>query len=101
MFGWCSRTGAFMELPTPDGFVRMLLQIMSCGSAWGKGSPHNSTILHGICRARVEHRLVLEPTIFRLHTGGCIWHGNHPAFAVPVAIIFIARFISHFLCKIE
>ncbi|KYN37132.1 hypothetical protein ALC56_08923, partial [Trachymyrmex septentrionalis] len=83
MFGWCSRTGAFMELPTPDGFVRMLLQIVSCGPAWGKGSPHNSTILHGVRRARVKHRLVLEPTIFRLHTGGCIRHGNHPAFAVP------------------
>ncbi|KYM99161.1 hypothetical protein ALC62_10130, partial [Cyphomyrmex costatus] len=83
MFSWCSRTGAFMELPTPDSFVRMFLQIMSCGPTWGKGSPHDSTVLHGICSARVEHCLILEPTIFRLHAGGCIRHRNHPAFAVP------------------
>lgn len=96
MFGWCSRTGTFVELPTPDGFVRMLLQIVPCGPTWGKSGPHNPTVLHGVRRARIEHRLILEPTVFRLHAGGCIRHGDHPAFPVSVAIIFIICFILHF-----
>lgn len=96
MFGWCSRTGTFVELPTPDGFVCMLLQIVPRGPAWSKGGPHDSAVLHGVRSARVEHRLVLEPTILCLHAGGCIRHGDHPAFSISVAIIFIVNIIATF-----
>lgn len=89
MFGWCSRTGAFVELPGPDGLVRMLLQIVPRGPAWSKGGPHDPTVLHGVRRTRVEHRLVLKPTVFRLHTGGCTRHGDHSALSVSVAVRFI------------
>lgn len=75
-----------MELPTPDGFVRMLLEIVPRGPAWSKGGPHHPTVLHGIRRTGVEHRLVLKPTVLRLHAGGCTRHRDHPALSVSVAI---------------
>jgi len=69
------------------------------GPAWGKSGPHDPTVLHGVRRARVEHRFVLEPTIFRLHAGGRIRHGNHSAFPVSVAIIFIACFTFYIFLR--
>jgi len=85
MFGWCSRTGTFVELPTTDGLVRVLFQIMSGSSTRSKGSPHHPAVLHGVRRAGIKHRFILQPTVFRLHTGSCIRHGHHSALAVPIA----------------
>lgn len=99
MFSWCSRTGALMELPTTDSFVGMLLQVVPRGPAWSKGGPHNSTVLHGVRRTRIEHRLVLEPAVFRLHAGGCIRHGDHPAFPVSVEFAFQEQRREHYTNK--
>lgn len=100
MFGWCGCTGTFMKLPTPDGLVCVLLQIVSRGPTWSEGGPHDSTVLHGIRRARIKHCLILEPTVFRLHPRSCIRHGDHPAFPIPIAIIdnnssFVLFFIKY------
>lgn len=85
MFGWCGRTGALLKLPSSDGFVRVLLQVVSGGAARRKGGPHHSAVLHGVCGAGVQYRLVLDPTVFRLHAGGCVRHGDHAALTAPVA----------------
>lgn len=85
MFGWCGRTGTFVKLPTPNGLVRVLFQIMSRGPTWRQGGPHHPAVLHGIRRTWIEHRLVLQPTVFRLHAGSRVRHGDHSAFPVPVA----------------
>lgn len=87
MFGWCGRTGTLVELSAPDGLVRVLLQIVSRSAARGKGGPHDPAVLHGVRRAGIKHRLVLDPTVFRLYAGRRIRHGDHPALSASVAAV--------------
>lgn len=96
MFSWCSRTGTtFVKLPAPDGLVRMFLQVMSGGSTWGESGPHHPTVLHGVGRAGIKHRFILQPTVLCLHAGSCVGHGHHSALAVSIAIyVYIINYCS-------
>lgn len=99
MFGWCSRTGALLELPAADGLVRVLLQVVPGGAARCESGPHHPAVLHGVGRARIQHRLVLDPTVFRLHAGGRVRHRDHAAFAASVATANYVRLVCRCIEK--